>query len=245
MPDAAAGSVDTTSSGASGLRPEIVIAQSVTVNLRDRLWEIYCSAFANIEGASISVQRVDQAQFAALVDSTTTFKVLGLRDGEPMGLILLTDDLDLIPGISVAAFARRFPDAWSRRALFYVAFAFVSSSCRIPNLFPTLIAAASQIPAARNGVAVVDMCRELEQAGQVKAIERALRGFNGAAVDEIDAQLFYALTLPKPTRRWVGQIALTDVVVDLPDGQVHGSRANEDELSDSMVGEAPTQPRPA
>lgn len=194
---------------------EIVLARRVTPRLRDRLWQLYREAFASVQHEAIGVQKLDRSHFETLVDDETTFKVLGMQAGEPQGLLLLTDRIDLVPGINAEPLAARYPAAWERRAVYYVPFAYVARSCRVLTLYGSLIAAASQIVAVRDGVAVIDMCRHLRDLGQVNLIERAIRGFDDSAVEEVDAQFYYAVKLPKPTQRLVGQVAMPDVVVDL------------------------------
>lgn len=197
-------------------RTEIVIAQHVTGRLRDHLWDLYRAAFASVQPLAISVQKLERDTFDVLVDHEGTYKVLGFVDGEPKGLIVLTDRIDLVPGVSASALAHRYPDAWQRHAVFYVPFALVAEGTRDLSLYSALIAAAAQLAAVRDGVIVVDMCRHLVHSGQVKAIERAVRRFDGAAFEEVDAQVFYALSLPHPAAKQTGTIAMSDVVVDFP-----------------------------
>ena len=174
-----------------------------------------------MEGKAVGTQMLDKPVFDALVDHPDTYKFLGFDEGHPAGMILLVDRLELVPGVNATFFADRFAEQSERGAVFYGVFAFVAPGSGRLRLYSALLGAAAQLAASRDGVIVVDMSRHLEQAGQVRLIERSVRGFPGVSVNEVDAQLFYAITLPTPTDRATGfDPSAVDVVIDLTEPAV-------------------------
>ena len=193
--------------------------------LRDLLWSRYTEAFELLDGRAIVPQVLPKEEFDALVDNVQTYKFIGYEAGEPAGMILLVDQLDLVPGISDAFLAARYPDEVARQSLFYGVFAFVASGSARLRLYAGMLSAAAQLAASKDGVIILDMSRQLEQAGQVRLIERSVRGFPGVEVAEVDAQLFYAVRLPEPTQRSTGFVpdeidVLVDLTEDGPEPQV-------------------------
>ena len=199
----------------------VLVSRRVAPRLRHRLWTLYIDAFASIEGKAVGTQMLDKPVFDALVDHPDTYKFLGFDEGHLAGTILLTDRLDLVPGVNASFFVDRFPEQAERGAVFYGVFAFVAPGSGRLRLYSALLGAAAQLAASRDGVIVIDMSRHLEEAGQVRLIERSVRGFPGVAVNEIDAQLFYAVTLPTRTDRATGfDPSAVDVVIDLTEPEV-------------------------
>ncbi len=174
-----------------------------------------------MEGKAVGTQMLDKPVFDALVDHPDTYKFLGFDEGHPAGMILLVDRLELVPGVNASFFADRFPEQSVRGAVFYGVFAFVAPGSGRLRLYSALLGAAAQLAASRDGVIVIDMSRHLEEAGQVRLIERSVRGFPGVSVNEVDAQLFYAITLPTQTdRATVFDPSAVDVVIDLTELEV-------------------------
>ena len=202
-------------------RTRVVVTRRVAPRLRRRLWTLYVGAFASIEGRAVGTQMLEKPVFDALVDHPDTYKFLGFDEGHPAGMILLVDRLDLVPGVNACFFAERFPEQAVRGAVFYGVFAFVAPGSGRLRLYSALLGAAAQLAASRAGVIVIDMSRHLEEAGQVRLIERSVRGFPGVSVNEVDAQLFYAITLPTATDRATGfDPSAVDVVIDLTEPKV-------------------------
>lgn len=194
------------------------MTRRVSSRLRDLLWSRYTEAFELLDGRAIVPQVLPKEEFDALVDNVQTYKFLGYEAGEPAGMILLVDRLDLVPGISEAFLAARYPDEVARQTLFYGVFAFVAPGSARLRLYASMLSAAAQLAASKDGVIILDMSRQLEQAGQVRLIERSVRGFPGVEVAEVDAQLYYAVRLPEPTQRTTGFLPdEIDVLVDLTD----------------------------
>ena len=199
----------------------VVVTRRVAPRLRDRLWALYEAAFASIEGKALGTQMLAKPAFDALVDHPDTFKFIGFDAGQPAGMILLVDRLELAPGVSRRFFAEQFPAQTERDAAFYGVFAFVAPGSTRLRLYSGLLTAAAQLAASRDGVIVLDMSRHLEAAGQVRLIERAVRGFPGVTVAEVDAQLFYAVTLPATSERDTGfDPNAVDVLIDLEESDL-------------------------
>lgn len=178
-------------------RERVLATRAVTDRMRDRLWAMYLDAFVDVSSQAVGSQLLEQVNFDQLMADPDTYKMIGVEGTEPVGMIMMSASLELIPGINVESLMARYPGQHARDAVFYVPFAFVASGAKSLRLYSRLITAASQIAAVRDGVIVLDMCRFLEASGQARLIRRALRAFPDARVEEIDAQVFYAATLPK------------------------------------------------
>lgn len=197
---------------------QIVAARAVSERLGDDLWTMYREAFSDIGEHAIGTQVFERADFDRLLMDRDTYKLVGFESGVAVGMIVLTSNLALIPGVNVATLHDRYPDHASRDTIFYVPFAFVSAQAKSLRLFAKLVTSASQIAAVRDGVIVLDMCRYLESSGQARLVRRALRAFPDSSVDEIDAQVYYAATLPKPADAALAVgVDDIDLVIDVRD----------------------------
>jgi hypothetical protein len=204
-------SPDSPQQGSGGPSTRVVVSRHVGEHLRDLLWLRYEESFRAIEDRSLTKQSVDHAEFVRLVDDANTFKIIGMAGDEPSGMLLLTDDLDLVGGLSEPYLRRCYPDQFARRAIYYGVFAFVTVGSRQSRLYYRLIHAAGQLAASRQGMILLDISRYHEESGVANVVSLVSRSFPEAAVEAIDAQVYYAVNLPNVSAKGDAPISAADL----------------------------------
>lgn len=192
-----------------------VATRSVDPDLLPALWELYRGSFEELLRTSLLDQRMRHEEFARLVKSDHVYKIIGWRGDRIVGLATLTNDLGLVPLLSTAALAERYPDEVARDALFYAVFVCVAPSERRGSLFAKLVGTMMRITGARGGTGIFDVSMASEKHGVASQIHRIASWFPDASVDLVDRQVYYEVVLPIATVSPRGLARLDDVVVDV------------------------------
>lgn len=169
----------------------------------DALWDLYLGAFEPLQELALLNHLYPRADFDALLDDERITKLIARSDGEPVGLAMITNELQLVPQISPPFLHARYPEQAARQAVYFGIMVFVAEGHRRSTAFARLIAGMGQITAGVGGVVVFDICRHnmasIELDRQISSISR---WFPGSSFEQVDEQRYFAATLPAaPERR--------------------------------------------
>lgn len=158
---------------------------------------MYRDAFEPLRTRSATRHVMHEHEFMDAMGDGRLEKLVAFdRHDRPVGMTLLTRDLQAIPWISPEFFAERYPEATARGAVTYVGFILVDPTVQGGLVFHQLVHRMSLPIAAESGVVAFDMCTFNSTVVRLpRAILRAIR--HRSKVDERveDVQTFYALQL--------------------------------------------------
>lgn len=167
------------------------------------LWDLYFDAFEPLQELALLNHLYPRADFEAMLADERVSKLIAWVEGAPVGLAMITNELELVPQISPRFLHARYPEQAADRAVFFGIMVFVADSHRRSTTFARLIAGMGQITAEASGVVVFDICRHNLAAIELdKQIASISRWFPGSSFEQIDEQHYFAATLPAvPERR--------------------------------------------
>jgi hypothetical protein len=116
------------------------------------------------------------------------FKVIGWLDGEPVGIALVTNHLDLVPQISPPFLYRRYPELADRNAIYFGIFVCVDATVRAKSVTPRLIAGMAQVAALRGGAVICDISQHNSDRGVGRMVGRVTDWFPNSSFGLIDSQ---------------------------------------------------------
>lgn len=120
-------------------------------------WDLYRDAFTDIDAQAAQRHLMTRDEFDHVMTDRRIRKYFAFHGGTPVGLAVITNDLDAWPLISPRYFARQWPDLYAARRIFYIGFACTVTGA--PNhTFHDLIADLSKEVFAVDGMAVMDFC---------------------------------------------------------------------------------------
>jgi hypothetical protein len=172
-------------------------------NTWDDLWDLYLTAFEPLQELALLNHLYSRAAFDLLLADERVSKLIAWYEGRPVGLAMITNQLDIVPQISPPFLHRKYPEMAERQAVFFGIMIFVAASHRRTSAFARLIAGMGQITAQSNGVVVFDICRHNLEASELdRQIATISRWFPGSSFEQVDEQKYFAATLPtQPERR--------------------------------------------
>lgn len=199
----------------------------------DDLWDLYYTAFEPLQELALLNHLYPRASFDELLADERVSKLIAWVDGRPIGLAMITNELDIVPQISPPFLRRLYPDAAERQAVFFGIMIFVAESHRRTTAFARLIAGMGQITAQMGGVVVFDICRHNLEASELdRQLNTISRWFPGSSFEQVDEQRYYAATLPaQPDRR----LPISPLANLAPTGQAGSARPQRSAHADDPV----------
>jgi hypothetical protein len=179
----------------------VVVSTRLSDSEREILWELYFESFEPFRERALLNHLYSREQFDELIANDKVIKIVARTDGRPVGLALVTTDLDAVPQISPPFLRRRYPEHAARDAIFFGIMVFVGSSNRRTSLYAKILAAAGQIIASKSGVGVFDVSNFGRTIGVHAHHERVSFRFTNSSFEEIDRQTYFAVHLPEPLTR--------------------------------------------
>jgi len=166
----------------------------------DDAWALYLRIFTEINELAAQRHLMTADEFAAVYHDPNVLKFYIHDDaGKLAGMSVLTQDLDAWPLISPRYFARRWPEHYARKAIWYVGFVGV-----VPHHshgFRELVNNMYAHVHANAGIAVMDFCTYNMTQRRLPAITlKLLRWINPAAsIETADAQTFVVYRFDQTT----------------------------------------------
>jgi hypothetical protein len=165
----------------------------------DKLLAMHLESFAPLAELAIQRQTGDQDEMLEVFHDPAFTKIVAWKQGEPVGLGVITNALDRIPEISPAFLRSRYPEHAARNAIYVGIYVTIAAAHRGVTLFSRISTEMWQIPARENGLLVFDICdfnREVFGADQL-ALQVA-SAFPHSNVTTVDRQTWYVAELPEP-----------------------------------------------
>lgn len=162
-------------------------------DLMDSFWPVYEKAFGPLRVLAAARQVLTMDEFNAALEDPRVWKYVALdADGGLAGLTTLTDDLSTMPWISPEYYQHRYPDEWSRKAVFYSGVALVRQDMRRYHVFAGMTTCVAQRVAAANGICAVDMCGyNVHERSMARAAEHVFNRVADFEVEAVDVQTYY------------------------------------------------------
>ncbi len=181
---------------------EIEVTKVMADHRREAAWRLYNDAFEELRATAVQRHVMHRFEFDEVMADERVVKVVGL-EGSPAvmtGLATYTNDLEAMPLISPDYFARRWPDHYATRRIWYLGFFAVHPEHRGTSIFKAVIENMWQVVLAGQGIAALDICRRNEGLGLPQAIEQTLQSLSpGVAASRVDEQAFWVYTAPPAT----------------------------------------------
>lgn len=181
----------------SRARAIITIESAPTQDVWPELWDLYFEAFEPLQELALLNHLYPRDAFDELLADPRVTKLIAWVGARPVGLAMITNELDLVPQISPPFLHARYPNEASRRAVFFGIMVLVSDSRRRSAVFARLVAGMAQITAEASGVVVFDICRHNMDSMELdRQIGSFTRWFPGSTFDQIDEQKYFAAKIP-------------------------------------------------
>lgn len=168
-------------------------------DVAEAIWEMYEEAFAPLDELAAQRHLWAREEVLAELANPTIVKFIGWSGDRPVGLAMITNELELVPMISPAFLRRRFPEHAARNAIFYGIVIFVRAGFRGKTLFARLGALMGQETALHQGVALFDVCSYNREHGAIDDnLGRLAVPFRNSSMTLVDQQTWFAIDLPEP-----------------------------------------------
>lgn len=191
----------------------ITLERIVTGPLADELFATHKLLFDPLDELAIEQQSLPDELFFDLLAHPDVLEFIGWTDdGLPHALMIVTTRLDLIPWITPSSLARLYPEAAAEDRLFYVPCLQIHPDSQSGPFGRGLIHSFAHYLADRRGVAAFDSCQwDIDNVGVPDFIARWTAEVAEIEPREIDAQRYYAYSLPARLERAPDD----DVIIDL------------------------------
>lgn len=166
----------------------------------EQAWTLYSDIFAEINTLAAQRHLMSAEEFTAVYHDRRVLKFyVHDQDGHLAGMSVLTQHLDAWPLISPQFFARRWPEHYARKAIWYVGFTGVTA--RQPHGFRELVRDMYTHISSNAGIAVMDCCTHNSARLRLPLITlKLLAGINPAAsMQTADSQSFNVYHFDRPT----------------------------------------------
>ena len=169
------------------------------IAVADALWGCYYEAFEPLQELALLNHLYHRDEFSALVEDRRVMKLVARVDGLPVGMGMVTNELDIVPQISPPFLNRRYPDLAARQAIYFAILVFVADGHRRGSLFARLVSGMAQIAALDDGLIVFDVCRHnMQELSLHEQLRRVAGWFPQSSFEAIDSQAYFAARFPMP-----------------------------------------------
>jgi hypothetical protein len=183
----------------SGLTMNIKVVEEVHESLIEDAWALYYTAFRELNAFAVQRHLMYRSEFDDVMRDQRIQKYLCLNDDDTLcGLSTYTNDLDAVPLISPEYFARRWPQLYAERRIWYCGFVAVHPHARSATTFAELVEAMYQEAAIQNGIISLDMCRfNVEGRRMSRVIPLMLHRLSGnVRTERMDEQSYWLYEFP-------------------------------------------------
>jgi hypothetical protein len=170
----------------------------LTGTRREEAWHLYTAAFEELRYAAVQRHVLHRTEFDDIMSDDRVEKYTALTpDGALAGLSTFTNDLTAMPLISPDYFARRWPDHYAARRIWYLGFIAIAADQRRSGVFEAMIERMWRAVRANAGVAALDLCARNESRGLDAAITRTLAALTPEVIaTRLDTQAFWSWEIP-------------------------------------------------
>lgn len=133
--------------------------QVVDGDLREQAWKLYLQSFDELRYLAVQRHVMYGEEFDdVMTDPRVEKYLLHGDDGSLQAMATMTADLRSMPLVSPEYFARRWPERYESRLIYYIGFLAVHPDSHGTGVFGDLVRAMTEPVANRGGLAVIDVC---------------------------------------------------------------------------------------
>lgn len=156
---------------------------------------LYETAFAPLRTRAMARQVLTAEEFSQQMTNAGVLKyVAWTRDGEPVGMAALTNQLSTVPWISPEFFAARYPEHSAREAVWYFNFLLAHPSQRRTRFLDHLVAVGVDALLEQRALLAYDMCSYNDhELGLGHHASEIARRATGVGPERVDVQNYYAI----------------------------------------------------
>jgi hypothetical protein len=161
-------------------------------DLLEQAWKLYSMAFDELRYLALQRHFMYGDEFDAVMADPLVDKYLLLdASGSLQGLGTITNHLRSMPLVSPDYFARKYPERYLAREVYYIGFVGVHPDSHGTGVFGELIHAMAEEIAHVEGVAIVDVCgHNKDRLHLPRAIRWLLSTWAEVQMAELDAQTY-------------------------------------------------------
>ena len=161
----------------------------------DSLYRLYRRSFEPLRTRAAARQVLTPEEFFSEMKDPRIDKYIAWEHEEnPVGMVTVTRHLEAIPWISPEYYAARFPEQWSRRAIYYLGFILARPAMRRTSFLDTIVQFCVEPLVAEKAVIAYDLCsHNSDTLGFATRVADILRRFSGAQPVELDTQVYYGV----------------------------------------------------
>jgi hypothetical protein len=173
--------------------------QTVTGVTAELLWDAYRQNFEPLAELAMLQHFYSHDEILAELANPRILKIVGWQGGKPVGMGMVTNDLDVVPQISPQFLRAKYPEHAARNAIYFGILVMVSPKLRGLTLFSRLYTEMWQVPALDNGVFAFDICEFNRIRFDTDELTRRIaQAFPRSTVGVADRQTWYVAELPEP-----------------------------------------------
>lgn len=163
------------------------------------LWEAYRANFEPLASLAVLQHFYTREEVLAEFANPSILKVVGWRDGAPVGLGMVTNVLEDVPQISPRFLREKYPDLAARNAIYFGILVMVVPGERGKTLFSRLYTEMWQVPALDGGILIFDVCDFNRLMFNADVLTQKIADhFPHSSLDVLDRQTYYVAHLPEP-----------------------------------------------
>ncbi|HET8616189.1 MAG TPA: hypothetical protein VFL94_11745 [Actinomycetales bacterium] len=180
---------------------QLVVLPVVSGELRERAWDAYTDAFAELRAAAIQRHMMTRDEFdAVMADARVQVFLAERADGTIAAIATLANDLAAMPLVSPDFFQARWPDHYEAGRCWYIGLVGVRPSEQGGGAFQLIVGTVAATLGPQGGVLVLDVpqrnIQDFHVPNAVKRIADAV--VKGVSIEMVDAQTYWAYTTPVP-----------------------------------------------
>ena len=124
-------------------RATVGIETAPDPSIWDDLWDLYFTAFEPLQELALLNHLYSRSAFDLLLADERVSKLIAWVEGRPVGLAMITNQLDIVPQISPPFLRRKYPEMAERQAVFFGIMIFVAESHRRTSAFARICSTGS------------------------------------------------------------------------------------------------------
>jgi hypothetical protein len=160
----------------------------------EALYRLYRPAFEPLKVRSAARQVLTRSEFLEQMrDDRVDKYVAWENDTDPIGMITLTRSLESVPWISPEYFAARYPDQWSRNAIYYLGIILAHPRNHTARFLDTIVRLSLEPLADERALIAYDMCHYIASRRLAERVAAVVREYTGIEAEELDRQLYYGV----------------------------------------------------